>query len=277
MGGMPGANLLAAALVTGAAWLAGCESGRQGDAGGPAAVDAGLDAAPECQEADGAVTGCPCASGSTPQACYTGPPLTRAVGACADGAQYCLNGRWSTCGGESQPRDEWCDDADDDCDGEVDEGVQNACGDCDGACAAFGPEPGATPFTPEPPLTITDDGHVTLEPGTEGPVAFRVVIEGGGMCFTTFRELAMQAVVPQGASVSIRARVAEFAGDFEAPGDWGWQDVLTIPPGTSPVALDLYVEGRSAALQLEVTLEAPPPAAPPVIEALRVRFDSMCY
>lgn len=273
---MSGPVLLAAAFTTGAAWFGGCGSGPTGDAGGPPDVDAGSDAAPECLQADGAVAGCPCATGSAPQACYTGPPLTRAVGRCADGAQYCLDERWSTCGGESQPREESCDGADDDCDGEVDEGVQNACGDCDGQCAAFGPEPGATPFTPELPLIVTDDGRLTLEPGTEGPVAFRLVVEGGGMCFTQFRELAVEADVPEGASVSIRARTAQHPSELEA-GDVGWQDVLSLPPGTSPVALDMYVEGSRAALQLEVTLEAPAPAEPPVLESLRVRFESMCY
>jgi hypothetical protein len=56
------------------------------------------------------------------------------VGACHVGQQACGPDRqWGACDGAG-PTDERCNGADDDCDGNVDEGVRNACGQC-------GPEP----------------------------------------------------------------------------------------------------------------------------------------
>ena len=72
---------------------------------------------------DGGV-GCACVPGE-PRDCYTGPPNTRDVGVCKGGVQTCNssgNG-WSPCDGEVVPTTESCfTPADDDCDGEVNEG-----------------------------------------------------------------------------------------------------------------------------------------------------------
>lgn len=77
-------------------------------------------------DGDGAVDeGCPCEEGST-QACYSGPPVTTGIGACAAGAQTCVvagDGTWSwgACAGETLPADEDCTDGiDNDCDERTD-------------------------------------------------------------------------------------------------------------------------------------------------------------
>lgn len=78
-----------------------------------------------------------------PAWCYTGPPETRNVGMCRDGTPVCDEGVIIECQGEWLPLDhEQCNNADDDCDGLVDEGVQNSpnavdnfcnqCGNCSG-------------------------------------------------------------------------------------------------------------------------------------------------
>ena len=70
--------------------------------------------------------GCACSSGDT-RACYSGPPATRSVGECRDGAQMCsISGGvagWGTCSGERLPATETCNSRDDDCDGVTDDGA----------------------------------------------------------------------------------------------------------------------------------------------------------
>ncbi|MBN8610516.1 MAG: hypothetical protein J0L92_08030 [Deltaproteobacteria bacterium] len=75
--------------------------------------------------------GCTCIRGES-RACYGGPPATRGVGVCREGRNACVDGaggpEWSAdCAGERQPGTEICDNgADDDCDGEVDEGCRGS-------------------------------------------------------------------------------------------------------------------------------------------------------
>ncbi|MAC28561.1 MAG: hypothetical protein CMN31_22800 [Sandaracinus sp.] len=64
-------------------------------------------------------------------ACYTGEPATRNEGICRTGIAICLSpGEVGECRGETTPGEESCNLLDDDCDGEVDEGLRNACGEC---------------------------------------------------------------------------------------------------------------------------------------------------
>jgi streptogramin lyase len=73
--------------------------------------------------------GCSC-GGRTSQPCYSGPPLTLGIGQCRGGVSDCRDDVLVACLGEVLPGIEVCNGLDDDCDGEVDEGLANACGVC---------------------------------------------------------------------------------------------------------------------------------------------------
>jgi len=77
--------------------------------------------------------GCAC-SNPEPQVCYGGAAETLGVGACRGGLMVCEDGFWGECVGQVLPQDEICDERDDNCNGEVDEGVLSACGNCNDDC-----------------------------------------------------------------------------------------------------------------------------------------------
>ncbi len=116
--------------------------------------------------------GCPCSAGLD-RDCFTGAEGALGVGPCDGGRQYCEGGVWSSCEGQRLPAPEACNDEDDDCDGEVDDGVTSACGDCNAECesdcvgvgcpAGFTPEEnGARSIVENPDGSLTLDGESRL-------------------------------------------------------------------------------------------------------------------
>ncbi|MEM6994385.1 MAG: choice-of-anchor L domain-containing protein [Myxococcota bacterium] len=119
-------------------------------AGGQCQLDACAEGFSDCNgmTADGCETEgvCSCVP-SEVQPCYTGDPATQNVGGCADGEQTCndTGTAFGPCTGDVTPTDEVCGDmADNDCDGVVDEDVDEdgdgftTCGgDC---CDVQGPD-----------------------------------------------------------------------------------------------------------------------------------------
>jgi len=86
------------------------------------------DANAEDENCDGAGNeGCSCVDGQSQQ-CGNG------VGACVAGTQECSGGALGPCTGALGPITETCNDADDDCDGTIDEGLVVSCGSSVGAC-----------------------------------------------------------------------------------------------------------------------------------------------
>jgi hypothetical protein len=97
-------------------------------------VGAGTPSTERCNErdddCDGATDeGCSCTPRET-RPCWTGPPEAEGVGACRAGTQTCepsadgASAGWGGCFGAVLPAPEACNGADDDCDGEVDDGCE---------------------------------------------------------------------------------------------------------------------------------------------------------
>ena len=59
--------------------------------------------------------------------CYGGPAGTGGKGECKIGTRECKDGKWSGCKGEAVPKPEACNNLDDDCNGKIDDGLQQAC------------------------------------------------------------------------------------------------------------------------------------------------------
>jgi len=83
--------------------------------------------------------GCSCNDGQQ-QACYSGPPATQGVGPCHGGSQTCTSGQWGACQGEVPPGIEICDNVDNNCNGQIDDGNPGGGASCNtgqpGVCAA---------------------------------------------------------------------------------------------------------------------------------------------
>ncbi len=158
--------------------------GGDGDGDVDADADADGDGDADCS-ADPEGVSCPC---TEPVVCYSGPEETAGVGDCRAGLRRCEGDLgFGHCEGQVLPRDEVCNQIDDDCDGVVDDGVASACGDCNPECVAdcvgvgcaseFGEgEEGGLVRDPDGALTLGDTASpqhhlIWVSNSTEGTVS----------------------------------------------------------------------------------------------------------
>ncbi len=120
---------------------------------------------PDANCSTGIFQGCPCDPAvDTPVSCYDGPPETAGNAPCAKGMRSCdpVSSTWSACGGQVLPDIEVCDNSDNDCDGDTDEGVQSTCGNCIPGCQDTGVDTDPFPMPTDDP-NVDADG-VGLDP-----------------------------------------------------------------------------------------------------------------
>jgi MYXO-CTERM domain-containing protein len=98
------------------------------------------------------------------RSCYTGAAGTEKQSPCKTGTQTCANGSYGACVGEIIPKQEVCDKVDNDCNGQVDDGIN---------CT---PEPKPEP-KPEPVIDTQDAG-----PGPERPNICTPACKSDEMC-----------------------------------------------------------------------------------------------
>jgi hypothetical protein len=128
---------------------------------------------PDCDDGDPALNfscdcgvsphaGCPCNPGDKID-CFEAETHFLGVGGCSAGTRQCNNGEWSACTGQVLPRDEVCDDIDNDCDGGTDEGLD--CDDEPPICDEMNIEPGRVP----PNLLLVVDRSTSMsQPAAQG-------------------------------------------------------------------------------------------------------------
>ena len=136
-------------------------------------------AGPDCDEGNpklnvycppcgfGIYEGCPCSEPGKVIPCFEGDPATIGVGVCTEGEQACQGQWWTACLGMVESHKESCNGLDDDCDGQVDEGVLSPCGTCDplSNAADSGPDT-PQPFLPDEEnsegVLLTEEGWIEL-------------------------------------------------------------------------------------------------------------------
>jgi hypothetical protein len=86
---------------------------------------------PEMSGASGGPSNAPagseCEPGADPLPCYDGEANTENVGACRSGMRFCVSGTFTRCLDQVMPAVESCNDADDDCNGVVDDIASQSC------------------------------------------------------------------------------------------------------------------------------------------------------
>lgn len=136
---------------------------------------------PPCEKQT--VEGCKCFQEGATEVCYDGDPGSVGVGECQLGQRYCQNGFWTACLGQVLPVPEVCDEKDNDCDGQTDEGVLSPCGDCDPFCDTLKIGPGGyEEFNPtsdnSEKISKNVDGYLVLD-STKVDLAFMWVANSG--------------------------------------------------------------------------------------------------
>jgi hypothetical protein len=163
-----------------------------------------------------------------------------------------MGGRWGACEGQSAPVSEFCNGTDDDCDGEVDDGVLNACGSCGEICDRREIEASALDVEGEGAAGVerTPDGEITLTTNVASAPYLWVANDGeqtvSKVDVDTGREVARYvAGPPQPVSIRPSRTVVDLFGNaYVVNRAFGAQGSITKFAGSAAACTDRDGNGR---------------------------------
>jgi hypothetical protein len=224
-------------------------------------------------DADPHATGCPCDPRAfpEPEICYGGPPGTLGFGSCRAGLRVCEGDAWAACNGQVLPGSEVCDEVDNDCNGEIDDGVTNECGTCgSGGCDCIGVGC-SSDFSPDAASGATTDaeGALLLEEGETAAEHRETFRACEGEC-VSWIALHWDAETPAGTSIRLETRDAATLDEL---GLATWSVVATIPPDDSPASLPYDDFTGYQFLEVRITFTSDDPGVTPRLLRLSAEFE----
>ena len=167
---------------------------------------------------------------------------------------------------------EICNNLDDDCDGQVDEGVGSTCGNCDPTCHQTQVGPGGDEaFTPskDNSLSVSKDANGYLKVDAASGW-YQHVVPGAMAGATDWSLVSVTATTPGESNVTVRVRSADtIAGLAQQT----WKGPFgPYPPNLFPLDLSAMVGLSGKYLQVEVNLYRDKNGNGPVVQKLTVQY-----
>ena len=136
---------------------------------GPDCDDQNPDLNFSCDCSKTVFAGCPCELTGQSEPCFEAEARLMGIGQCHGGARRCERSKWTACIGQTLPEPERCDRQDNDCDGQLDEGLECTQLECGPRCLqeGIGQDGQGFQVSPQttPGLSLDPGSNLILDPG----------------------------------------------------------------------------------------------------------------